>query len=157
MWDMDLNGFSTAIAAILLSVLAIAGCRPEPVTEAPRTLQIQQTWELQPGDAIAGYPVIGGLGDVSLNLNGDAVYAPVDGRLQPYTPECAIFSSAEIPIYLFRLCGLKHPQYGQLKTGEKIGSADTLNFALLNRRSEDGKWAFVEPSKQILEQMLQPL
>jgi hypothetical protein len=50
---------------------------------------------------------------------------------------------------------LNNPKYGLRKTGEAIGTAEALQFALLNKRA-DGRWALVEPSKKILEQMLQP-
>jgi hypothetical protein len=65
-----------------------------------------------------------------------------------------MFSSADVPNYLLRLCGLKKPKFGARRAGEAIGTADALEFALLNKRP-DGLWALVEPSKQILEQMLQ--
>lgn len=153
MWDMDLNGFSVVVALVVTLLTAI-GCTPQPPAETPRTLQLQQSWELQPGDFVAGHSVTGGLGDIAIALQGNAVYAPLDGRLQPHNSACVIFSSAELPIYLFRLCGLKNPKFGQRHTGEKLGVSDTLNLALLNRRP-DAKWAFVEPSQQILERMLQ--
>ena len=156
MWDMDLSVFKNALSAILVALCGVVGCTSQPPLEAPRTLQIQQTWELKPGDELAGHRIIGGLGDISIALSGDkTLYAPLDGRLQPHSPDCVIFSSEELPIYLFRLCGVQNPHWGQIRSREKLGTANILNLAVLNRRA-DGKWAFVEPSKQIIEQMLQP-
>ena len=152
---MDLNVFS-AMTAVAFGLLAMFGCAPEPVVETPRTVQLQQNWEAQPGDDLAGHRIIGGLGDIAIALKGNkTVYAPVDGRLQPNYSGCAIFSSEELSIYLFRFCGLKNPHWGQRRAGEKLGKSDILNFAVLNRRP-DGKWAFVEPSLSILETILNP-
>ncbi|NER39722.1 MAG: hypothetical protein F6J93_38285 [Oscillatoria sp. SIO1A7] len=157
---MDLNVFSTALTAVVVGFLAIGGCASQPkvkVTETPRTVQLHQSWEVQPGDDVAGHLIAGGLGDVAIALQGSQnLYAPVSGRLQPHSPGCAIFSSEELPIYLFRFCGLKDPKWGQRRAGEMLGKAEFLNVAVLNRR-KDGKWAFVEPSKQILENILKPL
>jgi hypothetical protein len=153
MWDMDLSVLNT-IVAVAVALVAIAGCTPKPTSEPPVEVSLYQQWEMQPGDTVASYTVLGGLGDLSIDTSGGKVYAPYDGRLQPHKPGCVIFSSAEVPNYLLRLCGLKQPRYGQRLAGEAIGTANTLQFALLNKRS-DGLWALVEPSEQILEQMLQ--
>ncbi len=153
MWDMDLNALNAALVVVVV-LLATLGCSPEPAAEPPIDVKLYQTWELQPGDAVAGYSVTGGLGDISIALQGDTVYAPYDGRVQPHKPGCVMFSSADVPNYLLRLCGLKKPKFGARRAGEAIGTADALEFALLNKRP-DGLWALVEPSKQILEQMLQ--
>ncbi len=154
MWDMDLNGIKAALS-VVVTLFAIAGCTPQPVVEQPLDVQLYQAWELQPGDVVASFPVSGGLGDISIALQGNKIYAPYDGRLQPNKPGCAVFSSPDVPNYLLRLCGVKNPQFGQRRAGEAIGTADTLQFAILNKRP-DGLWALVEPSKRILEQMLQP-
>lgn len=153
MWDMDLSVFNAILAAIL-ALLAIAGCsQRNPPPESPLNPQLYQSWELQPGDTVAGYSVTGGLGDLSIAVKGNAVYAPYEGQLQPQKPGCVFFSSTDVPNYLLRLCGLRRPRYGPRRTGEILGTADTLQFAVLNKRP-DGLWAFVEPSTQILEQML---
>lgn len=154
MWDMGLSGINTALA-VFVALLAIAGCTSQPGVEQPLDVPLYQKWELQPGDVVAGYQVKGSLGDISIALNGNKIYAPYDGRLQPNKPGCVVFSSTDVPNYLLRLCGVKQPQFGQRQTGEAIGTADTLQFAILNKRP-DGLWALVEPSKQILQQMLQP-
>jgi hypothetical protein len=154
MWDMDLSVLNAVLATGALLV-CVAGCTPQPVAEQPLDVQLFQSWELQPGDVVAGYAVTGGLGDISIALKGNSIYAPYEGRLQPNKPGCVLFSSADVPNYLLRLCGMKNPQFGLRKAGEAIGIAEALQFALLNKRA-DGQWALVEPSKQILQQMLQP-
>lgn len=153
MWDMDLSVLNLLATGMLL--LSVAGCTPQPVTEQPLDVQLFQSWELQAGDTVAGYRVKGGLGDLSIALDSNSIYAPYTGRLQPNKPGCVMFSSADVPNYLLRLCGVKNPQFGIRNAGEAIGTAEILQFALLNKRA-DGKWALVEPSKQILQQMLQP-
>ncbi len=154
MWDMDLSVLNALLVSGVI-LLAIASCTPQPVAEQPLDVQLYQSWELQPGDVVAGYPVTGGLGDISIALKGNSIYAPYDGRLQPNKAGCVMFSSTDVPNYLLRLCGVKNPRFGTRKVGEAIGTAEALQFALLNKRS-DGQWALVEPSKQILQQMLQP-
>lgn len=135
--------------------LLLTGCSQS--SEPARSLPIEQQWQLQPGDTIGGYPVVGGLGDISIELSGDSVYAPTDGRVQPIESNsiCVVFDAPEIPAYLFRLCGIRNPKLGEVQQGEAIGKADDLQFAAL-RRQPNGKWAMVEPSRQILEQTLKP-
>ena len=158
MWDMDLNVFSqllnSAIAFVMLGLVSV-GCTTVSSPQVRRTLELEQQWQVQPGDTISGHPVMGGLGDISLAVNGQEIYAPLDGKLQPYNANCVVFSSEELPIYLFRFCGLKSPKWGQKRSGDRLGKADMLNLAILNRRP-NGKWAFVEPSKGIVEQILTP-
>lgn len=153
MWDMDLSALNTALAMVMMLV-AIASCTPKPVPEQPIDVPLYQNWELQPGDVVAGYSVTGGLGDLSVEVKGNAVYAPYEGRLQPHKTDCVLFSSTDVPNYLLRLCGLQKPAFGVRQAGESLGTADILQFAVLNKRP-DGLWALVEPSKQLLQQMLQ--
>jgi hypothetical protein len=153
MWDMDLSVLNALVATGVM-LLCVASCTPQSVTEPALDVPLFQAWELQPGDSVAGYKVTGGLGDISIALQGNSFYAPYEGRLQPNKGGCVMFASADVPNYLLRLCGAKNLQFGPRKAGEAIGTADTLQFALLNKRA-DGKWALVEPSKQILQQMLQ--
>jgi hypothetical protein len=136
---------------LLTSTSCTTSSQPEPI----RTIQIQQTWELQPGDMVADHQIVGGLGDISIELHGDAVYAPFDGRVQPTTRNCILFSSPDVPAYLFRLCGLNHPHLGELQQGAAIGSGDYLHFATL-RKQPEGTWIMVEPAKDILERLLKP-
>ncbi len=133
-----------------------SACSAEPSTEPPRTVQIQQVWQLQPGDTIGGHRVAAGLGDISIDLQGDSAFAPFDGRIQPLKPDvknCVVFSSPEIPAYLFRLCGLQNLKLGEVAQGDVIGSGDYLHFATL-RKQTDGSWAMVEPAHDILERIL---
>ncbi len=132
-------------------VLTLTACQTAPQIIKPP--ELHQKWELQAGDRIAGYEVISGLGELSLELQGKAVYAPVRGKTSIDARNCVYFESAEIPNYQFRLCGLHNPHIGPLRQGEEIGTANQLRFAAL-RQHPSGKWAIVEPSKQILEKIL---
>jgi hypothetical protein len=116
-------------------------------------LKLHQKWELQPGDTIANYPVLGGLGDLSINTQGKPIYAPFHGTLRRTTHHCTLFSSPEVPAYQFRLCGLSNPRLGDVAQGDSIGTANALQFAAL-RKQPDGTWAIVEPSKSILHRTL---
>lgn len=120
----------------------------------PRALKLQQNWELEMGSRVGDYLIVGGLGDISLDLRGDAIYAPFDGKVEPYAHKsCVLFSSAEIPAYLFRFCGLERLSLGAIKAGRAIGSARYLQFATL-RKQPNGSWAIVEPSREVLEKVL---
>lgn len=152
-----MQGIGSVFVRLALATAVIAlirtGCRSESVTPQNRTIQLSQSWELQPGNRVAGYRVSGGLGDISIKLKGQAIYAPFSGLLQPYQDNCVLFSTDEVPAYLFRLCGIRHPKVGDIKQGELIGSGDYLEFAAL-RKQPNGTWAFVEPSRNILERTL---
>lgn len=137
------------LALLLLSV----GCNGLPEAEPIQEIHLYQTWELQPGDRIAGYTVMGGLGDISIALNGHAVYAPFNGRARRDPRNCVLFSSSDVPAYLFRLCGLNAPRLGALSQGDVIGKGSTLQFAAL-RKQANGTWAIVEPTKRMLERTL---
>ena len=142
-----------AIALLAVLLVAATGCSRNS-SDSVRTVPIQQSWELQPGKMVGGHRIAGGLGDISIEMGGDRVYAPFDGELQPNDVEqCYIFSSPQLPAYLFRLCGLKSAQVGAMQQGDTLGSADYLQFATL-RRQPDGKWAIVEPASDILERIL---
>lgn len=133
--------------------LLLTACQAVPDAEPPVSIKLYQTWQLQPGDRIAGYPVLGGLGDISIELNNNPVYAPFDGRMERDTRNCLLLSSPEVPAYMFRLCGLVNPRLGRVNQGDVIGRAVSLQFAAL-RRQPNGTWAIVEPSKQVLERTL---
>lgn len=134
------------------ALLGLGACSKAPAP-APLEVRLYQKWELQPGDEIAGRAVLGGLGDIVIDLEGNTVYAPFTGRTQLDTRHCVIFSSPDVPAYLFRLCGLSQPHLGELKQGEAIGSGKFLYFAAL-RKQPNGTWAVVEPAKAILERTL---
>jgi hypothetical protein len=115
---------------------------------------VQQNWTLQPGSEVGGFPVMGGLGDVSIELGGGKVRAPFDGQLQPTGSDtCVAFTTPEIPAYLFRLCGVTKPRLGEVAAGQVMARSQILQFAAM-RRQPDGTWAIVEPATDILEKTL---
>lgn len=122
-------------------------------TPAPKEVKLQQSWELEPGERVADYLIVGGLGDISVALRGSSVRAPFAGEVYPYREGCVLFSSPEVPAYLFRYCGLQRTVLGDRPSGATIGKAQSLQFATL-RKQPDGSWAIVEPSKEILEKSL---
>lgn len=138
---------------MLLLTVFLASCDRPPSTEDTINLKLYQQWQLQPGDEINGFPVTGGLGDISISLNGKSVYAPFNGRAQRDPRSCLIFSSPDIPAYMFRLCGLNNPRFGRFNRGDLLGNSSTVQIATL-RKQPDGTWAIVEPSKLILERFL---
>ena len=81
-------------------------------TPAPRILNLHQSWSLPIGTEIVGYQVSSSLGDISLNLDGDAVRMPFNGTVEPTEMNCVLVSSDDIPAYLFRLCGLNRTKFG---------------------------------------------
>ncbi|MCU0565462.1 MAG: hypothetical protein MUF49_02570 [Oculatellaceae cyanobacterium Prado106] len=144
------------LGLLFIVLLTHTGCSVSPSAEPPRSIQVQQTWQLQPGDKIGTHLVVAGLGDISIDLSGESAYAPFDGRVQPIQPamqNCVVFSSPEIPAYLFRLCGLQNLRLGAVYQGNVIGQGAYLHFATL-RRQTDGTWAMVEPARDILERIL---
>jgi len=139
--------------SLLVTALWLSGCR-ENARPKVRTMTLQQQWALNPGDEVAGSVVAGSLGDISLHLKGSNVRAPFDGELAPSEAEpCALYSTPEIPAYLFRLCGLQKFSYGEVKAGRTMGKGRYLSFATL-RRQPDGTWIIVEPAKGMLERIL---
>ena len=142
-------------AVILLSMAVLSSCAAVSSEPTIQELPLYQNWELQPGSEIGGYKVTGGLGDISIALNGESVYAPSTGDAYLDKRGCVYFAGADTPAYLFRFCGLKSPKLGQLQAGQAIAKADTLQFAALLKQS-NGKWALVEPDKNLLERTLKP-
>lgn len=159
-------------ASLVGVTLVMTSCQQGETSLAPRSLNVKQNWELKPGRLIAGHRITGGLGDVSIEVKGQAVYAPFSGTLQAHNvgssdgqsgggqgdgaqPDCAIFSSPEIPAYVLRLCGLHRPKFGDLEQGKSMGSSRMLQFAAL-RKQPSGEWAIVEPASDILERILSP-
>lgn len=132
---------------------ALIGCSSQAEEVPPRRLEMQQQWDLQPGSVVSGQRIIGGLGDISVDLEGGAIHAPFDGKVQPHDHDCFIYSSPEIPAYLFRLCGLEHANLGDIRRGEVLGRGSVLQFAVL-RKQPSGQWAMVEPSVSMLESIL---
>jgi hypothetical protein len=140
--------------SLFLLLTILSGCQ-NPDAKPIEPPKLHQQWELQAGDRISGYEIISGLGDLSIELGGKSVYAPFNGKTVIDTRGCVYFETPEVPNYQFRLCGLKQPRLGTLNRGDSISTADTLRFATL-RKHPSGKWAIVEPSKQVLETLLKP-
>ena len=138
---------------LLVTALWLSGCSVKADPKV-RRIALQQQWVLNPGDEIAGSSVAGSLGDISLHLKNAKVKAPFDGELAPSEIEqCALYSTPEIPAYLFRLCGLRKFSYGEVKAGRLMGRGRYISFATL-RRQPDGTWIIVEPAKSVLERLL---
>ncbi len=140
------------VLGVLLVLLPI-GCTPSPKGSPSVDLQLYQKWELQPGDSIVGRKVLGGLGDISIALDGSSVYAPFDGKTQFDQRRCLLFSSPDVPAYQFRLCGLDNPRLGEVNQGDSLGRGQHLEFAAL-RKQPNGTWAIVEPARSVLERTL---
>ncbi|MEO0456518.1 MAG: hypothetical protein AAF152_08035 [Cyanobacteria bacterium P01_A01_bin.114] len=146
------------IAQLILGMICLVllgGCSASPEV-APRVINLQQQWELEPGDEVAGHLVTGSLGDISIELGGQKLYAPFAGKIEQATqPHCVIYSTPEVPAYLFRFCGLKRSPIGKIRAGQSLGSGQYLQFATM-RRQPDGTWIIVEPSTGILERAIAP-
>jgi hypothetical protein len=142
-----------AVASLSLGA-TLSGCREEAVA-SPRSIAIDQSWELSLGEVVEGFQVVAGLGDVSLKLDGATVKAPFDGEVQLAAEgeDCILFSSPEVPAYLFRFCGMSRLHLGEVQAGESMGRARYLHFATM-RRQPEGTWAIVEPSANVLERSL---
>jgi hypothetical protein len=141
-------------ALSLLGLLGLGACGLTSAPVPPRHIPVQQNWTLQPGSEVGGFPVRGGLGDVSIELGGGKVRAPFDGQLQPTGSDtCVAFTTPEIPAYLFRLCGVTKPRLGEVAAGQVMARSQILQFAAM-RRQPDGTWAIVEPATDILEKTL---
>lgn len=140
-------------AWVCLLALGFTACSKPLEEVSPRYLEIQQQWDLQPGSLVSGRRISGGLGDISVDLSGGKIHAPFDGKVQPYEQHCLIYSTPEVPAYLFRLCDLEQSNLGTIRQGDIIGQGDTLQFAAL-RKQPSGQWAMVEPSTSMLESIL---
>ncbi|MDA0265988.1 MAG: hypothetical protein O3A14_03285 [Cyanobacteria bacterium] len=131
------------------AAIALTACQPAP-NVPHRNIALHQEWLLQPGSQVSGYRVVGGLGDISIELGGRSAHAPFPGQVEPTDTDCIAFTSQEVPGYLFRLCGLRRPRLGPVEAGEVIGKGEILQFAAM-RREPDGTWAMVEPAMDVLE------
>ncbi len=145
-------GIKVWLGLVVLALL-LGGCDRALAPNETVRLNLYQQWQLQPGDQLQGHAVLGGLGDISIQLNGQALYAPFAGQARQDDRQCLVFSSPDVPAYLFRLCGLSDRRLGEHPQGAVIGKAAVVHIATL-RRQPDGKWAIVEPSKPILERFL---
>lgn len=139
------------ILAVLLGNETYRKIQPTDFT----SVEIEQVWELEPGDRLGNYQVSSGLGDVVIELGGAPLYMPMAGEVQPISANCSLFSSAELPAYRMRLCGLNWAKSGAFSQGAILGRGDRVALALL-RRQPQGTWAMVEPATSILEQFVTP-
>ncbi|MEM6256229.1 MAG: hypothetical protein AAF821_25225 [Cyanobacteria bacterium P01_D01_bin.156] len=135
------------LTGVALLTLLVA-CQSAP---APRSIAVQQTWELQVGKRVGDYLISSGLGDITLELGGDSVQMPFDGKVQPMDEYCVALTSPEVPAYLFRLCGIKRPSLGQHSQGHTIGRTQRLVFAAF-RKEPNGTWALIEPANDLISQ-----
>ncbi len=133
--------------------LILSSCQSQAIPPQ-RVINIQQQWELEPGDLIGDHLVVGSLGDISIQLKHQSLRAPFPGKVEPSTfDQCVIYSTPEVPAYLFRFCGLRRPRFGPIKAGQSIGGGSHVQFATL-RRQPDGTWIIVEPSTGVLERAI---
>lgn len=147
-----LNRFQRGSWPFLLG-LALSNCQAQSIPPQ-RVINIQQQWELEPGDLIGEQLVVGSLGDISIQLKHRPLKAPFPGKVEPSTvDQCIIYSTPEVPAYLFRFCGLRRPRFGPVKSGQTIGGGSHIQFATL-RRQPDGTWIIVEPSTGVLERAI---
>ncbi|MBD1845704.1 hypothetical protein H6F89_20295 [Cyanobacteria bacterium FACHB-63] len=140
-----------------LVVTNLTACQIEKIQSAslvkPTSIQVYQKWELQRGDRINDQTVVSALGELAIDLAGKPIYAPMSGEAKPDQTGCVLFAGTELPAYLFRFCGISAPSFGTLRKGQTIGRANLLVFATFQKQ-QNGTWAFVEPSKSMLEQIL---
>lgn len=134
-----------------------------------KQIEVKKVGDIESGEVIAGQRVIGGLGDISLKFNG-SVKAPVTGvvdsefvlvtedNLIDSTRDCIIFSSAQMPAYLLKICGLTGRNLGAVDRGSPIGeTGGKLHISLLSFRQVDNqtkKWIYVSPSKTLIEKLV---
>lgn len=150
---MSIKGFASGCIKAGLIALMAGGCQSQSATRSKIDVPLYQSWQLKPEDAIAGYKVAGGLGDISIVLDGKPVFAPYDGDTFLDQRGCLYFSTPTIPAYLFRYCGLRSPTIGSLKQGQPLGTATILQFAALLKQP-DKTWAIVEPDRTLLQRTL---
>ena len=144
---------SPVLLIFIVFISCLSGCNPPPQPPPLVEIKLYQNWELKAGDRVGGYEITGGLGDISIALQGRSIYAPFNGDTQLDKRRCVYFESREVPSYKLRFCGVQPLKIGTVRQGDAIGSGDTLQFAAL-RKQPNGTWAIVEPSKTIVEKTL---
>ncbi|MFZ9739615.1 MAG: hypothetical protein ACO3EZ_16585 [Prochlorotrichaceae cyanobacterium] len=145
----------------------------EAGTDLPETIDVVQSWSIAEGDRVAGYPVVAGLGELSLAIQG-FVYAPETGLVnrharwslatdqpQPLSQGCILYHSPAFPAYLSRLCGVEQPGIGAVLAQHALGRVhDFLHFALLTVRPTADqptgaqRWHYVAPAPEFVAQFL---
>lgn len=148
---MALSYIARRMGPVVSGALLVAACQSSP--PPPRNIAIQQTWELQVGNQLGDYRISSGLGDITLELAGNPVQMPFDGKVQSMDDHCVAITSPEVPAYLFRLCGISRPSLGQKSQGHTLGRAEQLVFATF-RKEPDGTWVLIEPATDLIAQFL---
>jgi len=132
-------------------------------------IELKNTWGVQAGNQIDRYPIVSGLGDISLKLSGE-VLAPfdgyvkgkfvlvTDGNLIRNTEDCVLFSSPQIPAYTSKICGLERRYLGRIEQGKPLGKTDGyVHVSLLSLRREGSdrvQWVYVSPSSEFLQRLV---
>ena len=135
-----------------------------------KEIELAKTWEARAGETVGKHQIVGGLGDVTVRVGGN-ITAPAsgwidsdfvlisEGSMSKSTNDCVVFSSAQIPAYLLKLCGLSRRHDGAIARGSVLGRTDAyLHVALLSFRKNadgEGRWMYVSPSTDLVERMLQ--
>lgn len=152
----------------------------------PSEWLVQRSWSISVGDRIGGYGVVAALGEVSLQGNGPIYaprsgllttqIAWVRPKaVTPLEPDCSVYVSPELPSYALKLCGFSPRRLGYVSQGEILGTSQRqIQVALLTQRysgvnaksdtearassptTPEPIWQYVEPSPQLLQQLLQP-
>ncbi|MEP0915368.1 hypothetical protein NC981_00935 [Leptolyngbya sp. DQ-M1] len=150
-----MNIIQTTLAGLMVGSLAACQLAKTQLSSPTRTMSIQiyQKWELQRGNRINNQTIVSALGELAIDLDGKPIYVPMSGEAKPDQAGCVLFAGTELPAYLFRFCGISSPTLGVLRKGQPIGTAHLLVFSTFLKQN-NGTWAFVEPSKTMLEQIL---
>ncbi|NJR66802.1 MAG: hypothetical protein HC772_18200 [Leptolyngbyaceae cyanobacterium CRU_2_3] len=78
-------------SGVMAIALCTTACSLNSNAEPMRQIQIQQNWAMQSGDRVAEHLIVAGLGDISIQLNGDTAYAPFTGQVQRNSQTCVLF------------------------------------------------------------------
>lgn len=123
--------------------------------ERLRIYDPQARW-LQRGAHIEGGELLAGLGFIALKPDSKKVYAPFNGKTTAGEAGCVNFSTADIPNYKFRLCGIDRPKIQKVQKGDLIGSSDLLLLCTLLTVDSQHTWRIVEPSSVVIQGLLNP-
>lgn len=146
-----------------------AGGKPRQ-QRAIEQVELETTWGVRAGEEIGRFPVVSGLGDISIRFDGEVV-APFDGLVRDQfvlisdgvltrnNRDCVLFVSPQTPAYLSKICGLDRHYSGHVEQGDAIGSSDGyVHIALFSyrRQTEDQlSWVYVSPSAEFLNRLVQ--